>query len=197
MATLQKTIIGATLAIVATVLAAWPAWSQPARAAGLALPSAPPGVPLTVAVDPRVELISIIYRFAGNPEYSRCLVPGYAQDIDAHFASVREHPVVLLARKLRASRGVSYNAPMDLAVHLRNSDRLELRVPLEPWPHGIDRRWRAEDFREFLTQAKSFAEKGKFKEFVQAHANNGGGALNGPLLVNAGATVRLLAEAAK
>jgi hypothetical protein len=170
MTTLQKTIIGATLAIAATVLAAWPDWSQPARADGPSLPSAPPGVPLTVAVDPRVELISIIYRLAGNPEYSRCLVPDYARDLDAHFASVREHPVVLLARKLRASRGVSYDAPMSLAVHLKDSDSLKLRVPLEPWPDGVDKRWRAEDIREFLAQAKDFAVKGKFKEFLRAHA---------------------------
>lgn len=157
-----------TILFLLTTLAA--RLAEPARADGLSHPSAPPGVPLTVAVDPRVELISIIYRFAGNPEYSRCLVPGYAQDIDAHFASVREHPVVLLARKLRASRGVSYDAPMSLAVHLQDFDRLELRVPLEPWPDGVDKRWRAEDIREFLVQAKDFAEKGKFKEFLQAHA---------------------------
>jgi hypothetical protein len=92
-----------------------------------------------VAVDARVELISIIFRLAGNPEYSRCLVPDYARDLDAHFACVREHPVVLLARKLRANRGVSYDAPMSLAVHLKDSDRLELRVPLEPWPDGVDK----------------------------------------------------------
>jgi len=133
-------------------------------------PPAPPAIPLTVAVDPRVELISIIYRLAGNPEYSRCLVPGYAKDLDAQFASVREHPVVLLARKLRSSRGVSYDAPMSLAVHLKDADNLELRVPLEPWPDGVDQRWRAEDIHEFLAQARDFAAASKFKEFLQAQA---------------------------
>jgi len=130
--------------------------------------ASPPAIPLTVAVDPRVELISIIYRLAGYPEYSRCLVPLYAKEVDAHFAGVREHPVVLLARKLRASRGVSYDAPMSLAVHLKDAESLELRLPLAPWPDGIDRRWRAEDIREFLTQAKDFAAQAKFKEFLAA-----------------------------
>jgi len=134
------------------------------------MPPAPPAIPLTVAVDPRVELISIIYRLAGNPEYSRCLVPGYAKDLDAQFASVREHPVVLLARKLRSSRGVSYDAPMSLAVHLKDADNLELRVPLQPWPDGVDQRWRAEDIHEFLAQARDFAAASKFKEFLQAQA---------------------------
>jgi hypothetical protein len=132
--------------------------------------SADPAIPLAVAVDPRVELISIIYRFAGNPEYSRCKVPAYAKAVDAQFAEVREHPVVLLARKLRSTRGVSFDAPMSLAVHLKDAESLDLRVPLEPWPEGIDRRWRAEDVRELLKQAKDFAAQAKFKEFLAAHA---------------------------
>lgn len=133
--------------------------------------SAPPAVPLTVAVDPRVELVSIIFHLAGHPEYNRCRVPLYAKDLDAQFASAREHPVVQLARKLRGTCGVTYDAPMSLAVHLKDADSLELRVPLEPWPDGIDRRWRAEDVREFLRLAKDFTTQAKFKEFLDAHAD--------------------------
>jgi hypothetical protein len=143
-------------------------FANPSRAADNT--SAPPAIPLTVAVDPRVELVSIIFYLAGHPEYNRCRVPLYAKDVDAQFADVREHPVVLLARKLRSTRGVTYDAPMSLAVHLKDVDSLGLRVPLEPWPEGIDRRWRAEDVREFLKLAKDFAEKAKFKEFVEAHS---------------------------
>lgn len=143
--------------------------ATPAPAADTAT-SAPPVIPLTVAVDPRVELVSIIFRLAGHPEYSRCRVPPYAKDLDAQFAGVREHPVVLLARQLRPSRGVTYDAPMSLAVHLKDAESLDLRVPLEPWPDGIDRRWRTEDVREFLKLAKDFAEQAKFKEFLSAQA---------------------------
>jgi hypothetical protein len=130
----------------------------------------PPANSLAVGVDPRVELISLIFRFAGHPEYNRGRVPAYAAAIDAQFGSLREHPVVRLARKLRANRGVSYDAPMSLAVHLKDIDSLELRVPLDPWPEGIDRRWRAEDVGEFLTQARDFARQGKFQEFLSAQA---------------------------
>ena len=125
---------------------------------------------LAVGVDPRVELISLIFRYAGHPEYNRCRVPAYADAIDAQFGRLREHPVVRLARKLRANYGVTYDAPMSLAVHLKDTDSLDLRVSLQPWPEGIDRRWRAEDIREFLTQAKDFAGQGKFPEFLQAQA---------------------------
>ena len=132
--------------------------------------SAPPAVSLTVSVDPRVELVSTIFRLAGHPEYNRCQVPAYAKALDAQFAQVREHPVVLLARKLRSSRGVSFDAPMSLAVHLKDVESMELRVPLKPWPDGIDSRWRAEDIREFLALAKDFAAKAKFAEFLATQA---------------------------
>ena len=62
--------------------------ATPAPAADTAT-SAPPVIPLTVAVDPRVELVSIIFRLAGHPEYSRCRVPPYAKDLDAQFAGAR------------------------------------------------------------------------------------------------------------
>jgi hypothetical protein len=125
---------------------------------------------LAVAVDSRVELIRIIFRFAGHPEYNRCRVSGYAQAVDAHFAAVREHPAVLLARRLRAKRGVSYDAPMSLAVHLKDTEGLELSVPLEPWPEGIDQRWPAAELREFLSLTRDFALQGNFAEFRQAQA---------------------------
>src|SRR5260370_8472432 len=53
-----------------------------------------------VGVDLRVELMSIIFRLAGNPEYSEGRVPAYTHAIDAHFASVRNHEPLPLPREL-------------------------------------------------------------------------------------------------
>jgi hypothetical protein len=155
----------------------WPSWWLAVFAALqlLALPAAAAGasasnaVPLQVQVDPRVELISLIFRLAGNPEYTRGRVPAYLRDLDSHFGDARNHGVVALARRLRANRGVSYDAPMSLAVHLQDAERLELRAPLDPWPEGIDQRWRAADLREFLDQARAFIRETKYGEFRQAH----------------------------
>ncbi len=126
-------------------------------------------IPLEVSVDPRVELISIIFRLAGNPEYTQGRVPAYLKDIDEHFAAAREHPVVVLARQLRSTRGVSYDAPMHLAAHLKDVDSLALRLPLEPWPAGLDRRWRADELQDFLAKARQFVREAKFDEFWRAH----------------------------
>ena len=124
---------------------------------------------LQVRVDPRVELISIIFRLAGNPEYNRARIDSYARDVDKHFLPFKNHPVIELARKLRATRGVSYDAPMSLAVHLTDAFSLEEKIPFEPHPVGLDGRWRLAEVREFLKQARRFVRDTSFSEFIDAH----------------------------
>jgi hypothetical protein len=41
--------------------------------------------PMTIVVDPRIELMSIIFRLAGNYEYDQGGVLPYVEDINAHF----------------------------------------------------------------------------------------------------------------
>jgi hypothetical protein len=123
---------------------------------------------VTISVDPRVELISIIFRLAGNPEYNRGQFISYVAAVEKQFGSYREHPVVKLAASLREKYGVSYDAPMSLAVHLRDANSLQLRVPLEPRPDGLDGRWRPEDVRDFLEKARQFAQETNFNEFFEA-----------------------------
>jgi hypothetical protein len=124
---------------------------------------------LTVSVDPRVELISIIFQLAGNPEYNKGRMVGYISDIEKQFGPYRGHPVVKLAADLRKKYGVSYDAPMSLAVHLEDTNNLEMRVPLEPRPVGLDGRWRADDVKDFLEKARQFAQESNFDDFIKEH----------------------------
>ena len=78
-------------------------------------------IPFDVSVDPRIELICVIFRLAGNPEYCKGRVPSYTADVDKHFGPYKDHAVVQLAAKLRRTRGVSYDAPMNMAVHVRDA----------------------------------------------------------------------------
>ena len=80
-----------------------------------ALPSPPALVP---RVDPRVELLSIVFRLAGNSEYQMSPLKSYTEDIDAYFAPYKDHPAVLIAKKLASERDVGFDAVMNLAVHL-------------------------------------------------------------------------------
>jgi hypothetical protein len=96
---------------------------------------------IQVQVDPRVELVSLIFRLAGNPEYNQGKVESYISDANERFGKFSEHKVVVLARKLRNTRGVSYDACMSLAVLMTDVNDPALRVPLEPWPESLDKRW--------------------------------------------------------
>src|SRR5438046_2918512 len=73
---------------------------------------------LASRVDPRVELLSIVFRLAGNSEYNMSPLKTYTADIDAYFSPYKEHPAVVLARKLASERDVGFDTVMNLAVHL-------------------------------------------------------------------------------
>ncbi len=131
-------------------------------------PSAPA---IDIRVDPRIELLSIVFRLAGNPEYSRAKVEKYAQAVDAHFAPCKDHAVVQLARRLRTRSGVGYDAVASMAVHLDGLDTLGLRGPSEPRPERLDSRWTTADARTFLGHLRDFADKSRCKAFFAAQAD--------------------------
>ncbi len=147
----------------------------PIVAAWLALAdSAPASRPtvLQATVDPRIELVSVLFRLAGNPEYNWPRTQSaYAAEVDAHFGKFKDHPAVQTARKLRETRGISYNAPMSLAVYLSDTRELIPRVPFNQPGSGIDSRWSADDARDFVAQARQFVADTKFNDFFKAHAS--------------------------
>jgi len=124
---------------------------------------------LRVVVDPRVELLSLIFRLAGNREYNMARVESYAEDADKQFGKFRDHAVVNLARELRNTHGVSYDAVMSIAVHLTDAEDLKLKLPLQPWPEGLDERWTAPDVSNFLVAARHFVKDSSFQEFSEQH----------------------------
>jgi hypothetical protein len=125
---------------------------------------------IEVVVDPRVELMSLIFRLAGNPEYnaSNSASP-YADDVETHFGTFRTHEVVKTAQRLRRQRGVSYDAVMSMAVHLRDTTTLAPRMPFDPQPPRLDRRWRPGEAGEFLDAARDFVRASDFNGFVAEH----------------------------
>ncbi len=122
-----------------------------------------------VRVDPRIELMSIIFRLAGNPEYNRGAVKSYIDDVEARFGSFREHAVVEMARELRKTRGVSYDAVMSMAIHIKDPYTLEEEIPFDPRPAALEGRWVVDEAREFLEKARDFVRASDFKGFVADH----------------------------
>ena len=66
----------------------------------------------TVAVrsDPRIELLTVIFRLAGAEEYDQCQVPVYAAAIDSAFGRYRGHPAIALAKRIREEHGIGFDA---------------------------------------------------------------------------------------
>ncbi|MGD0667344.1 MAG: DUF4932 domain-containing protein [Bryobacteraceae bacterium] len=113
-------------------------------------------------VDPRVELMSILFRLAGNPEYNQCRIPAYDKAIETWFAPYRDHQAVKLAHGL----DIGFESPMKLAVYVTDADSLAERVPFDAPGFHLCQGWDAAKVRAFLNAARAFVVDSKFKEFL-------------------------------
>ena len=66
--------------------------------------------------------MSILSRMAGFPEYNMDMAGRYIKDMDCYFKDNTEHPAVLYMKELRNNYGISYDAVMSMAVHMKNQD---------------------------------------------------------------------------
>lgn len=122
-----------------------------------------------VTVDPRIEFFSIIFYLAGNPEYTQGCIPSYRRDVQKHFGKHRNHPVIRLARTLRKTRGLSYDAPMSMAVHVTDAYSLDEKMVFDPHPERLDKRWTTKEAREFLVKLRNFVKETDFEGFIREH----------------------------
>lgn len=76
----------------------------------------------TPRFDERTELLSIVFRLSEAREYMNNSVKKYTDAIDSYFNKYKDHEVVNMAKKLRKKNGVSYDAVMSMALHLRISN---------------------------------------------------------------------------
>lgn len=156
-------------AVVEPILLAATLAAPPARGDEPA-PAAAPEV--EVRVDPRVELASVVFRLAGHPEYNQGKLERYVEETDDHFGPFRDHEAVRMARRLRRARGISYDACMSLAVHLDLDDDGETfaeRIPFDPRPDSLERRWTVGEARAFLAALNDFAAASDFRAFFDRH----------------------------
>ena len=89
-------------------------------------------------VDERTELLSIVFRLAGAEEYVNDFVPSYSKDIDAWFATYRDHDAVRFARQIRKMRGVSYDAVMSYAICIEIAGSIKFRQGISVFSNGTD-----------------------------------------------------------
>jgi len=135
---------------------------------GQAPAAAPPRI--SAEVDPRVELLSLVFRLAGRPEYNQPQSASpYSREVDEAFESFRDHAAIQAAQRLTRERGISYDAVMSLAVHLSDVETLGERVPFDLPPAALERRWSGESARAFVRELTEFVELTGFREFAAEH----------------------------
>lgn len=120
---------------------------------------------IAVSVDPRVELISIVFRLTGKREYNKGEVKSYVRDVENNFGHLRDHPAVKYAEQLINTRGIAYNAPMNLALYINSELEFNEKIPFS----DIDNRWRKDEVINFIKKLRQFSEESNFNNFYSAH----------------------------
>lgn len=118
-------------------------------------------------VNENVELMSILSRIAGFPEYKMDMAGQYIKDIDCYFKDNTEHPAVQYMQELRNKYRISFDAVMSMAIHLENRNGI-LSLLEEDIP-TLEKRWKDVDKSEFLSYLNNFYKDSKFNEFFNAH----------------------------
>lgn len=123
--------------------------------------------PLTPQANEDVELMGILSRMAGFPEYRMDVAGQYIKDIDSCFKDYTEHPAVLRMKELRNTYGISYDAVMSMALHLQKDGENFSLVHEEA--STLDVRWDKVDKVKFLGLLTDFYRDSRFHLFFESH----------------------------
>ena len=118
-------------------------------------------------VDKRVELLSIVFRLAGNDEYNMDSYKSYVNDIHTYFDKYKKHPAIKFATLLRKTKWVSYHKVMSMAIHLEQPPSLKLRVPFND--SILSQQWGMKSANKFVRLLQQFYTDTKCEVFFKAH----------------------------
>lgn len=114
-------------------------------------------------VDKRVELLSIVFRLAGNKEYNATIFIRYTDKVENHFSEYKEHELIMFSRSLRENNGISYDAVVSMAVIL--DDNLN---PMIDFSSTLpDKRWTENDANKFIKLLKAFYKDAECEKFFR------------------------------
>jgi len=135
----------------------------------LCIPLAADAQSLSIAVDPRIELISILFHRAGREEYAG-RVPRWTAAVDSHFAAFATLPAQRTTDWLAKANRVGYFVPMNLSVHLTPVPDLRERSAFSATT-SIHRTWTTipDSTQAYLGALRSFIGESHFDEFMRAH----------------------------
>ena len=125
------------------------------------------GTFIQVKVDPRVELITGMFRVAGAGEFNMSSADSpYSRRLDAWLTPHRNHPAIKMVDRLREQRQIGFDGVAWLAVHIDgiNGPKLLPNRHAADW----DNRWKPDELKRFLSLTKDFVRDSNFEKFLQS-----------------------------
>lgn len=118
-------------------------------------------------VDMRVEMLSIVFRLAGNPEYNMKFAKNYVEDIHSYFDRYKSDPAILFARELSQNKNIGFSKVMFLAVHLQFLHNQFILI--NESQSNLVGKWDSADVVKFVDLLNSFYLRSKFDVFFRSH----------------------------
>ncbi len=126
---------------------------------------------LTIAVDPRIELISVVQYLSDYRNLGQFLVTEfdltYRADADKWFSKSKNHPVIEMFNRM--SKGFNHDAPPTTALYLNPDLSLNGAIFRERGQNLVGRAGGKEQIRAFAGALKAFATDSGFPEFYESH----------------------------
>lgn len=120
-----------------------------------------------------VELMGLVFRLAGAEEYNQCQVSTVVNSLNKHFASMKNHQAVKLARQYR-QQGIAYDGVTGYANHLIFNEEGKIIFDpdyLEGSNSNFDKRWSYQQRNDMLVAVNDFYETSSFHDwFVSTQA---------------------------
>ena len=124
------------------------------------------GAQIKVEVSETVELMSILSRTAGFPEYSMDLAGQYTKDTETWFAPYKDNSMITYYQGLHNNHSISYDAVMSMAVHL---DIKMGKILFLGEKSDLDNRWQNIDVDDFVARLNQFYKDTRFHHFFEQH----------------------------
>lgn len=128
---------------------------------------------IDVGVDSRVEMLGILCRLAGTPEFKGQRGPSddYGAKVEKWFKPFVDHQAVRLAGRYTGRYGIAREALTAFAAHLGPAPDFAERVPFDRKDGSFDQRLKADDARRFRGEIAAFAKESNFAAFFAENRN--------------------------
>lgn len=122
--------------------------------------------PIEPTVDKRIELLSIVFRLAGNSEYNTDYAKQYVSNIHQYFDAYQSDSLITFTKFLSDKHDVGYDGVMSFAIHVQLKDKVITLIPEKV--STLDSRWTKNDVQTFIRLLNAFYIRTDFDKFFQS-----------------------------